>query len=127
MLPMDELQIQRTPGTGSDVTILSLTGPLTIATLFDFQAAVRQPDLKSTIIDFAAVPYMDSAGLGVVLSHWAHAQRNGSKFAIVAMSEKVRVILEMTGVAKLLPFYPTAADAERAFLNGTNSPTIASV
>ena len=127
MLPMDQLQIQRTSGSLPDVSILTLTGPLTIATLFDFQAAVRQPDLKNTIIDFAAVPYVDSAGLGVVLSHWAHTQRHGSKFAIVAMSEKVRVILEMTGVAKLLPFYPTAADAERAFSNGTNSSTVAPV
>jgi anti-anti-sigma factor len=127
MLPMDELQIQRSTGSASDVTILTLTGPLTIATLFDFQTAVRQPDLKSTIIDFAAVPYMDSAGLGVVLSHWAHTQRHGSKFAIAAMSEKVRVILEMTGVAKLLPFYPTVADAERAFSGAANSSSKASV
>ena len=115
MLPMDEIQIQRTPGSGTDVSILTLTGPLTIATLFDFQTALREPDLKSTIIDFSAVPYMDSAGLGVVLSHWAHTQRHGSKFALVAMSDKVRVLLEMTGVAKLLPMYSTVADAERAF------------
>ncbi len=126
MLPMDQLQIERTPGSISDVSILTLTGPLTMGTLFDFQTAVRQPDLKSTIIDFAAVPYIDSAGLGVVLSHWAHTQRHGSKFAIVAMSEKVRVILEMTGVAKLLPFYSTAADAERAFA-ATNSSSKAPV
>jgi len=112
---MDEIQIQRTPGSGTDVSILTLTGPLTIATLFDFQTALREPDLKSTIIDFSAVPYMDSAGLGVVLSHWAHTQRHGSKFALVAMSDKVRVLLEMTGVAKLLPMYSTVADAERAF------------
>jgi hypothetical protein len=56
MLPMDEITIQRTPGSVSDVTILTLTGPLTISTLFDFQAAIRQPDLKSTIIDFSGVP-----------------------------------------------------------------------
>ena len=127
MLPMDELQIQRSAGAASDVTILTLNGPLTLATLFDFQAAVRQPDLKSTIIDFSGVPYMDSAGLGIVLSHWAHTQRIGAKFAIVAMSDKVRVILEMTGVAKLLPFYPTAGEAERAFSSVANSSSKASV
>jgi anti-anti-sigma factor len=121
MLPMDELQIQRSAGSSSDVTILTLNGPLTIATLFDLQAAVRQPDLKNTIIDFAGVPYMDSAGLGIVLSHWAHTQRTGTKFAIVAMSERVGVLLEMTGVSKLLPFYATAGDAERAFSSVTNS------
>jgi anti-sigma B factor antagonist len=124
---MEEIQIQRTPGSASDVTILTLNGPLTITTLFDFQTAVRQPDLKSTIIDFSGVTYMDSAGLGVVLSHWAHTQRIGVKFAAVAISDRVRVLLEMTGVSKILPSYPTVADAERAFSSVTNSPSVASV
>lgn len=124
MLPMDEIQIQRTAGSSSDITILTLTGPLTLSTLFDFQTAVRQPDLKSTIIDFSGVPYIDSAGLGIVLSHWAHTQRIGAKFAAVAISERVQVLLEMTGVNKLLPMYPSIADAERAF---AASSSVASV
>ena len=123
MLPMDQLQIQRSAGSGSDVTVLALTGPLTISTLFDFQTAVRQPDLKNTIIDFSGVPYIDSAGLGIVLSHWAHTQRVGVKFAAVAISDRVKVLLEMTGVDKLMPSYPTVADAERAF---ASSSTVAS-
>src|ERR1700722_7513278 len=121
MLPMDELQIQRTSGSASDVTILTLIGPLTITTLFDFQTAVRQPDLKSTIIDFSKVPYIDSAGLGIVLSHWAHTQRIGVKFATVGISERVRVLLEMTRVIMLLPQYPTVADAEHSFGSGNGS------
>ena len=125
MLPMDQLEIERSAGSLPGVTILTLKGPLTLATLFDFQALLRDPDLKSTIIDFSQVPYMDSGGLGVILSHWSHTQRHGSKFAMVAMSEKVRVILEMTGVGKILPQFPTAADAERAF--ASNSSSVASV
>jgi len=121
MLPMDEIQIQRTPGSASDVTILTLSGPLTISTLFDFQTALRQPDLKSTIIDFSSVPFIDSAGLGVVLSHWAHTQRIGAKFAAVGISDRVRVLLDMTGVAKILPSYAAVVDAERAFSSVTNS------
>jgi anti-sigma B factor antagonist len=127
MLPMDVIQIQRTLGSASDVAILTLSGPLTIATLFDFQTAVRQPDLKNTIIDFTGVPYIDSAGLGIVLSHWAHTQRIGVKFAAVGISERVQVLLDMTGVSKLLPQYPTVADAERAFSSVTTSPSVASV
>ncbi len=88
---------------------------------------VRQPDLKSTIIDFSGVPYIDSAGLGIVLSHWAHTQRIGVKFAAVGISERVRVLLEMTGVSKLLPSYPTVADAENAFSRTAKSPSVASV
>jgi anti-anti-sigma factor len=124
---MDELQIQRTTGSANDVTIFTLIGPLTLGTLFDFQTAVRQPGLKSTIIDFAGVPYVDSAGLGIVLSHWAHTQRTGVKFAVVGISDRVKVLLEMTGVAKLLPAFPTVADAERAFLSATKGSSVASV
>lgn len=122
---MDQIQIERKPGAASDVTVFALTGPLTMQTLFDFQTAVRQPDLKSTIVDFTGVPYIDSAGLGIVLSHWAHTQRIGVKFAAVGISERVSVLLEMTGVAKLLPSYATVADAERAF--ASNSSSVASV
>jgi anti-anti-sigma factor len=127
MLPMDHLEIQRTAGSASDVTIITLTGALTIKTLFDFQTTLRQPDLKNTIIDFSGVPYMDSAGLGIVLSHWAHTQRIGVKFAAVGISERVLVLLEMTGVAKLLPCYATAAEAERAFSGATKPSSVASV
>jgi len=127
MLPMDQLLIERIPGATPDVTILKLSGPLTLATLFDFQTVLRDPSLKSTIIDFSQVPYMDSGGLGAVLSHWAHTQRHGARFALVAMSEKVRVILEMTKVNTVLPQYPTATDAESAFAGASNSSSAASV
>jgi anti-sigma B factor antagonist len=122
---MDEIQIRRTPGSGSDVTILTLQGPLTMRTLFDLQTALREPDLKSVIIDFSGVPYIDSAGLGVVLSHWAHTQRHGAKFAVVAMPERVRVLLEMTKVDTLLPIFPTADAAERSFADSVSTAQIA--
>ncbi len=124
---MDEILIQRVTGSMPDVTVLRLNGPLTINTLFDFQAATRQADLKSTIIDFSGVPFIDSAGLGVVLSHWAHTQRIGVKFAAVGISERVTVLLEMTGVSKILPSFGSVADAERAFSSDTNTSSTASV
>ena len=123
---MEKIEIARTAGASKDTTILRLQGPLTLQTLFDFQNAIRQPDIGDTIIDLTAVPYIDSAGLGAILSHWAHTQRIGVKFATVGISERVQVLLEMTGVNKLLPSFPTAADAERAFSSVTNPSSVAS-
>ncbi len=125
MSNMDQIEIQRTPGSANDVTILTLKGPLTMSTLFDFQAAIRQPGLTSTIIDFTEVPYIDSAGLGQVLSHWAHTQRIGAKFAAVGIGDRLRVLLEMTKVNTLLPIYPTVSDAERAFSHVAGSTSAA--
>ena len=112
---MENLEIQRTAGNGADITILALRGPLTLATLFDFQSAVRQPDLRHTILEITNVPYIDSAGLGVILSHWAHTQRTGNKFAVVGVCERVRTLLDMTKVSAMLPTFATVAEAERKF------------
>ncbi len=86
-----------------------------MATLFDFQSAVRQPDLKNLILDLTGVPYIDSAGLGVILSAWAHSQRTGTKFAVTGVSDRVRVLLDMTKVDSMLPQFATAAEADRSF------------
>lgn len=127
MLPMEEIQIERSAGIGDHVSILKLQGPLTMSTLFDFQTAIRQPDLKSTIIDLGGVPYIDSAGLGMILSHWAHTQRIGVNFAIVSIPERVRVLMDMTKVTTLLPSFPTVAEAERSFSHVADSSSKASV
>jgi len=111
---MENVEIRRTAGAG-ETTILRIHGPLTMATLFDFQSAVRQPDIKNTILDLAEVPYIDSAGLGVILSHWAHTQRVGHKFALAGIGERVRTLLDVTKVSGMLPSFATVEDAERNF------------
>ena len=112
---MENLEIRRSTGAGSNTTILRLAGPLTLATLFDFQTAVRQPELKNVILDLSGVPYIDSGGLGVILSAWAHGQRSQSKFALAGVCERVKTLLDMTKVDSMLPQFATVEDAERNF------------
>jgi len=112
---MDTLEIQRKAGTAAKTTILHLNGPLTLATLFEFQDTLRQPGLENTILDLSDVPYMDSAGLGAIMSHWAHTQRNKFKFAVAGANERVRTVFEMTKVDTVLPVVASTEDAERNF------------
>jgi anti-anti-sigma factor len=112
---MEQIEVVRTAGSSPDTTILRLQGPLTLQTLFDFQNAIRQPGIGDTIIDLGGVPYIDSAGLGVILSHWAHTQRTGAKFAVVGISERVQVLFNLTKVGTVLPCFATAGDAEQNF------------
>ncbi len=112
---MENIEIERTAGAGPKTTVLHLKGPLTLATLFDFQNTVREPGYTDTIIDLTHVPYIDSAGLGAILAHWAHTQRAKDKFAIVGASERVQVLFEITKANTILPIFKSAADAERSF------------
>lgn len=117
ILQMEQMDLERAQGSNPDTTILRLTGPFTLATMFPFQAVLREPDLKSVVIDLSGVPYMDSAGLGVLLGHWSHTKRGGFKFALVGISPRVMTIFEITHTNSILPMFDTAADAEAAFAN----------
>jgi anti-anti-sigma factor len=113
---MDQMDIERTSGTYADVTVFRLKGPFTLATLFPFQTALRDPSLKSAIIDLKGVPYMDSAALGVLLAHFAHAMRHGTRYALVGTTPRVMTIFEITHTDTILPILPTQEDAEKVFV-----------
>ena len=121
---MEKITVERATGARSETTIMRLKGPLTLQTLFDFQTAIRQPDITDTIVDLTGVPYIDSAGMGVLLSHWAHTQRTGAKFAVAGICERVQVLFDLTKDNTLLPCFASAAEAEQSFSAGTPRPTL---
>ena len=66
MLTDGPLTIDRRDGKNPGTRVFSLTGPLTLRNLFELQTELRgsaPPPL--TVIDLTAVPYMDSAGMGL--------------------------------------------------------------
>ncbi|HTA69015.1 MAG TPA: STAS domain-containing protein [Bryobacteraceae bacterium] len=124
---MENIEIVRTAGARSETTILRIQGPLTLQTLFDFQNAIRQPDIGDTIIDLTGVPYIDSAGLGAILGHWAHTQRIGKKLAIAGICERVQVLFNLTKANTLLPCFATPEKAEESFSASSGTASAISV
>lgn len=98
----------------SGAKILKLSGPLTIQTLFDFQQMVRQETSKALIVDISQVPYMDSAGLGCVVSAYTSCQRNQRAFGIAGLTERIRTLFAVTHVDGLLPCFDSLESAEAA-------------
>lgn len=109
------MEIARSTGVTGSTTILRLAGPLTLSTLFVLQETLREIGDVDTVIDVSESPYIDSAGLGSILSRWAHAQRHGNKFALTGVSPRIGVLLEITRVNSVLPMFKTAEEADLAF------------
>jgi anti-sigma B factor antagonist len=124
---MEHIEIVRAVGASKDTTILRVHGPLTLQTLFDFQTAIRQPDIGNTIIDLSNVPYIDSAGLGAILSHWVHTQRTGSKFAVVGICQRVQVLFNLTKVNSVLPCFAMIEEAEQSFSTSSGTASTISI
>jgi anti-sigma B factor antagonist len=93
--------------------IIKLSGPLVLRSLFEFQDSARKEADKSVIIDLSDMPYMDSAGLGAVISIFASCQRTNRGFAITGVSPRIRTLFQVTHCDGLLPCFDSidAADA----------------
>jgi anti-sigma B factor antagonist len=107
---MSDLEIQVTdrPNGGR---ALSLAGPLTLSTLFEFQDVVRKVH-TDLVIDLAGVPYMDSAGLGAILGAFASCRRNNRKFGLLNVSDRVRTLFHVAHVDSVLPLFGSVEAAE---------------
>lgn len=100
-------------GSKPGVTILTLEGPFTIAHIFELQADIRNMRPPCLIVDLSGVPYMDSAGLGVLMNAFVSAQGSGRKVLIANPNERLRALLEMTKVDTVLRAYPSVSAAEQ--------------
>ena len=113
----EKMQISASVGARDGQKVLSLKGPLTIQTTFDFQSAVRAEASPALIIDLSGVPFVDSAGLGALVGAHVNAQRANREIAFVGVNSRVKALMDMTHVAQLFRLYSTIQDAEASLLS----------
>jgi anti-anti-sigma factor len=94
--------------------VLELTGPLILTTLFPLREELRAVSESATILDFTNVPFMDSAGLGLLVQAQVSSQKAGRRLALAGMNERVRTVLAVTHVDSLFSAFATPAEAEAA-------------
>lgn len=104
----------RRPGGREGTEILSLAGPFTLGNMFQFQRELQEIHPQFLIFDIAQVPYMDSAGLGLLVNFYVSAQKHGRKMAVAGASARIKTLFEMTRVDGLLRLFPTIEEAEAA-------------
>ena len=114
----------KTPGT----IVFRLSGPFTAR---DMYASLSPHVLRSTfeaeeesgshalevpprhILDLTEVPYMDSAGFGLIVSHYVRCQGRGVRLVLVGVSPRVLQLFKMTNVDKFFPRVTTVDEADR--------------
>jgi anti-sigma B factor antagonist len=98
------LTFQRIDDEANGTSTFRLDGPLTLRNMFDLQAALRvEPLARVTVVDFTRVPYLDSAGMGVIINCYVHCRSKGTEFVAVGVCDRVKALFELTRVDKLIP------------------------
>jgi anti-anti-sigma factor len=112
-MPNDQLQLDVKDGTAPGQRVVTLTGPLTISTLFGFQDFAHADRSEALIVDMSGVPYMDSAGLGSLISAYVSREREARKLALAGVSDRVKMVMTVSGVDNLFQIYASVSEAEK--------------
>jgi anti-anti-sigma factor len=99
-------------GQSSDTQIVRLTGPLTLTSMFTLQPVLREMKPQVLILDLSETPYIDSAGLGLLMNQHVSAERDKRKLFLTGVSGRIHSLMEATHVDQVMSIFPTVADAE---------------
>jgi len=82
-----------------------------------FLNAVRREDAATVILDFSDVPYLDSSGLGSLVSACTSCAKAGRRVALTGVNKRVLKVFEITKIESVFLMFPTLGDALEAFTN----------
>lgn len=98
-----------------DFLIVELVGEINILDVNDIKnnikEKIKEENAKKVVVDMAKVPFMDSSGLGMLISLYKFANENQGKIIYTGLSDYIMKIL---GFAKLDKIFIISNDIESA-------------
>lgn len=73
---------------------------------------MEDADLQGIILDFSKVNFIDSSGIGLIVSIFKMLQVKQTKLVLAALNKKNREIFNMTRLDKILTICDTLEDAK---------------
>ena len=65
-------------------------------------------------LDFRAVSFMDSSGVGLVMGRYRHAKSLGCETQVANLSRRYETIMKMAGLAKIVRFVRDGNEVSKA-------------
>ncbi|HST52575.1 MAG TPA: STAS domain-containing protein [Pyrinomonadaceae bacterium] len=114
---MSELNIRERQA--GDVTILDLEGKITIGEgSVGLRNAIRrlmQEGKKKILLNLSGVGYVDSSGIGELVSSYTTIGREGGQLKLLNLTQKIRDLLTITKLLTVFDTYDDEADALNSF------------
>jgi anti-sigma B factor antagonist len=106
------------------VSTIAIKGDITSGTeapLMDAYTTASTSEARTIVLDFSGLDYMNSGGIGLLVTLLVRVQRQGQRLLAFGLSEHYRQILTLTRLDEAIGIYETQAAAlERAeWLDGT--------
>jgi anti-anti-sigma factor len=100
--------------TESGVTVLAPSGRLDVVGAPALKEAVSEAMKNGNprlVIDMEGVTFVDSSGLGSVVSALKQVRTSKGDLRLAAPNQQVRVVLELTTLDRVFPYFATVEEA----------------
>ena|SRR5579862_1980495 len=108
-MPIETKQME--PG----ISVVTVSGRLVLGKDLERLEAVVSAQVlqgqKRFIFDLTSLDYVDSAGIGTLVSCLSSIRKSGGDLRMAGVSARVERLFKMTGIDHLMTMYPTVAAA----------------
>lgn len=97
-----------------DTLLVGVEGQLVVTNRQEFKQAIldaMEQGVKLVIADFAHSPYIDSSGLGALVSLSRRLREVGGDLRLIGLNDDLRGLFELTRLDQLFPTFASRADA----------------
>lgn len=94
--------------------IIDITGDITAQSedvLMDAYGRASEPGVKAIMLNFSTLDYMNSGGIGLLVTVLVRAQRQRQSMLAFGLSEHYRQIFELTRLDEAVLLHDTEAEA----------------
>ncbi|MDQ1411324.1 MAG: hypothetical protein QOJ41_3059 [Acidobacteriaceae bacterium] len=108
------LELKQGQDSGTENVVTRLDGKLSLETVNSFIQTMRKEPAKHLVLDMSGVSFMDSSGVGALVSLFVTRKHAGKTLALANLTKQAIAVLEVSGLLKLIPAYPTVEAAVNA-------------
>ena len=109
-----KLDLERVLAPDGDYLVTRLNGKLSLETVHNFIQTLRPETARYLVLDMSGVSFLDSAGVGALMSLFVSRRNSGKSFAVAGLDTHSKAVLQVAGLSKLLPNFPTVEEALEA-------------
>jgi anti-sigma B factor antagonist len=106
-----KLELEKEASSNEKVTIYKATGKLSLETVSEFIQKLRPEPALHLVLDLSGVSFLDSAGVGSLVSLFVSRRNQKKTFALACLSLQSTAVVKVAGLQKLLPIHNTVAEA----------------
>ncbi len=105
------LDLDKQPVSTEVLSVYQPKGKLSLETVSEAIQTLRADHAQHMVLDLSGVSYLDSAGVGSLVSLFVNRRSAGRTFALAALTPQSSAVVTVAGLQNLLPVYKTLEEA----------------